>query len=67
MNEVTLNNGQKVKLSGQSVEEYAAWRNALLRQIGKDLAANFPKLYGKISFNIQDGKFVNWNLTQGGK
>lgn len=65
--EVTLNNGQKVKLSGQSLDEYVAWRDAMLRQTGQDLAANFPKLYGKISFNIQNGKFVNWNMTLGGK
>lgn len=67
MDEVTLNNGQKVKLSGQSYAEYVAWREAILRQTGKDLAGKFPKLYGKISFNIQNGKFVNWNMTLGGK
>ena len=67
MNEVTLNNGQKVKLSGQSVEEYIAWRNVMLRQTGEVLAGNMPTFYGRIEFNIQDGKFVNWNMKMSGK
>ena len=67
MNEVTLENGQKIKLSGQSVEEYVAWRDAMLRQTGQDLAAKLPKFFGKVSFNIQNGKFVNWNIVQSGK
>lgn len=67
MSEVTLNNGQKFKLSGQSVEEYIAWRDAMLRQTGQELSGNMPKFYGRIEFNIQNGKLVNWNLIQSGK
>ena len=65
MDEVRLNNGKKVKLSGQSVQEYEAWREQELRQIGQELAAKFPKLYGSIEFNIQNGKFVNANMKIG--
>lgn len=67
MKEITLNNGKKIKLTGQSYEEYIKWRNELLRKTGQDLACNFPKFYGKIEFNIQGGKFVNANICQGVK
>ena len=67
MTEARPNNGEKIKLSGQSCVEYVDWRNAMLRQIGKELAAKLPKFYGKVEFNIQDGKFVNWNMKFGGK
>ena len=67
MNEVTLNNGQKVELSGQSYEEYVAWRDAMLRETGKELAGKMTKFFGKVEFNIQNGKFVNWNLKISGK
>lgn len=67
MNEVSLNNGRKIKLSGQSYAEYVAWRDATLRQMGQDLAAKLPKFYGKVEFNIQNGKFVNWNMKLSGK
>ena len=65
MDEVRLNNGKKVKLSGQSLGEYEAWREQELRQIGQELAAKFQKLYGSIEFNIQNGKFVNANMKIG--
>ena len=65
--EVRLNNGTKIELSGQSLEEYEAWREQYLREMGQEIAAKFPKLYGKISFNVQNGKYVNWNMTLGGK
>jgi len=67
MSGIRLNNGQEIKLSKQSLEDYEAWRDEMLRQKGQEIAAKFPKLYGKVSFNIQNGKFVNWNMTLGGK
>ena len=65
MSEVSLNNGKKVKLSGQSVEDYIAWRDAMIRQKGQELASNLPMFYGSIEFNIQNGKFVNANMKIG--
>jgi len=65
MHEVRLNNGKKIELSGQSVQEYIEWRDAMIRQTGEDLASNLPKFYGKVEFNIQNGKYVNANMCQG--
>lgn len=62
MTEVTLQNGEKVKLSGQSVEEYLAWRKDYINLIGHLLAAKFPEFYGKIGFNLQGGKFASANV-----
>ena len=62
LNEVTLNNGEKVKLSGQSLEDYVAWRDSMLKQTGQDLASKLPMFYGKVEFNIQNGTFVNCNM-----
>jgi phage regulator Rha-like protein len=66
-NELTLNNGNKIKISGQSVAEYVAWRDAMLRRTGQELASKMPKFFGKVEFNIQNGHFVNWNLKLSGK
>lgn len=35
-----------------------------LNEIGKKLALILPDFYGKVSFNIQDGKYVNSNVEQ---
>jgi len=67
MNDIKLNNGQEIKPPRQSREEYEKWRNTLLREKGQEIAAKFPKLYGNISFNIQNGKLINWNMKLGGK
>jgi len=63
--EVRLNNGKIIELSGQSVQEYIAWRDAMIRQTGQELASKMPKFYGSIEFNIQNGKFVNANMKIG--
>ena len=65
MKEIRTNDGQKFKLSGQSAAEYEEWRRAMIRQFGKDLASQLPMFYGKVEFNIQNGKFVNANMCQG--
>jgi hypothetical protein len=65
MKEVKTYEGQKLKISGQSYAEYVEWRDALIRQIGQDLADNLPKFFGRVEFNIQNGKFVNANIVQG--
>lgn len=57
--------GQELEISGQDLEEYLAWQKDYLRQVGQDLAAKWPKLYGRIEFNVQGGKFVNGNIVQG--
>lgn len=67
MKELTLNNGEKIPLSGDSVGEYVEWRDVMIRRIGKELALNLPKMYGSVEFNIQNGKFVNANLKTGVK
>jgi len=61
MTEVRLYNGETIELSGQSVQEYIAWRKRFLNVVGQVLAVKFPELYGKIEFNFQGGKFVNAN------
>ena len=35
-----------------------------LNVIGESLALILPDFYGKVSFNIQDGKYVNSNVEQ---
>ena len=35
-----------------------------LNKIGRELCLTLPKFYGKVSFNIQDGKYVNSNVEQ---
>ena len=35
-----------------------------LNEMGKKLALTLPNFYGKVSFNIQDGKYVNSNVEQ---
>jgi len=35
-----------------------------INDIGKILALELPEFYGKIAFNIQDGKYVNSNVEQ---
>ena len=35
-----------------------------LNVIGKTLSLLLPDFYGKVSFNIQDGKYVNSNVEQ---
>ena len=65
MNEIRTNDGQKFKLSGQSAAEYEEWRKDMIRQIGQDLASKLPMFFGRVEFNIQNGKFVNANLCQG--
>jgi hypothetical protein len=67
MDEVKTYNGRKIKLPGQSYAEYVAWRDAMLREIGKELASNLPMFYGNVEFNIQNSKFVNWNMKLSGK
>ena len=62
MKEVRLYNGQKIKLSGQSVQEYIAWRKRFINVVDHVIATKFPELYGNIQFNIQGGKFVNANM-----
>jgi len=37
---------------------------ATLNKIGKELSLTLPNFYGKVSFNIQDGKYVNSNVEQ---
>ncbi len=32
--------------------------------IGERLALTLPDFYGKVSFNIQDGKYINSNVEQ---
>ena len=59
--------GQKFELQGQSVEQYQQWLKETLAAMGKDLASKLPMFYGKVEFNIQNGKFVNANMTQGFK
>ena len=41
--------------------------NAMLRETGEVLAGKLPKFYGRIEFNVQNGKFVNWNMKMSGK
>jgi len=65
--EIRLNNGEKIELSGQSVQEYIAWRDDMIRQLGQELASKMPKFYGSIEFNIQDGKYINANMKIGVK
>jgi hypothetical protein len=65
--EIRTYDGDKFELQGQSVAEYVAWRDAMLRQTGEVLAAKMPKFFGKVEFNIQNGKFVNWNMKISGK
>ena len=67
MNESTPNNGQEIKLSKQAHEDYVKWRNAFLREKGQEVAAKFPMFFGSIGFNIQNGKYINWNMKLGGK
>jgi hypothetical protein len=67
MKEFTPNNGQEIKPPSQSLEEYEKWRNTLLREKGQEIASKFPMFFGRIEFNIQNGKFINWNMTLGGK
>ena len=35
-----------------------------LNVIGESLSLILPDFYGKVSFNIQDGKYVNSNVEQ---
>ena len=35
-----------------------------LNVIGESLALILPNFYGKVSFNIQDGKYINSNVEQ---
>ena len=35
-----------------------------LNVIGETLSLLLPNFYGKVSFNIQDGKYVNSNVEQ---
>lgn len=57
--------GQELEISGEGIEEYLAWRKDYLSQVGQDLANKLPKLYGRIEFNVQGGKFVNGNIVEG--
>ena len=59
--------GHEFELEGQSVEQYHQWLKEMFSQTGQDLASKLPMFYGKIEFNIQNGKFVNANMTQGFK
>lgn len=36
----------------------------LLNEIGERLSKILPKFYGKITFNIYNGKYVNSNVEQ---
>jgi hypothetical protein len=38
-----------------------------IHTIGQDLSNHLPKFYGRIEFNIQNGKFINANIIQGVK
>jgi len=67
MKEIKPNNGQEIKPPKQSREEYEKWRNTLLREKGQEIASKFPMFFGSIEFNIQNGKFINWNMKLGGK
>jgi hypothetical protein len=56
-----------LEISGEGYTEYLAWRDEFLNQVGQDLAAEMPKLHGRIEFNLQGGKFVNANIVEGVK
>jgi len=46
--------------------EYEAARlyeQQVLRQVGEELARKLPKFYGKVTFNLQNGKYVNSNVA----
>ena len=51
----------------KTYKSYIAWKKAYLRSIGEELARKFPDFWGKINFNIQNGKFINWNFEESGK
>jgi len=57
--------GEELEISGIGHEEYVAWRNEYLNKVGQDLASKLPKLYGRIEFNVQGGKYVNANIHEG--
>ena len=64
-NEIQTYDGDKLKISGQSMEDYVKWREGMIRQIGEELASNLPMFYGKVEFNIQNGKYLNANMKIG--
>ena len=35
-----------------------------INELGKTLALILPEFYGKVSFNIADGKYINSNVEQ---
>ena len=35
----------------------------VLRQVGEEIARKMPKFYGKVTFNLQNGKYVNSNVA----
>lgn len=37
----------------------------VLRAVGEELARRLPKFYGKVTFNLQNGKYVNANMANG--
>jgi hypothetical protein len=39
-------------------------RNKLLHLIGSQLAKHLKGFYGKITFNLQDGRYVNSNIEE---
>jgi len=39
-------------------------RNNLVNMLGKELARHMDGFFGKVNFNIQNGKYVNCNIEQ---
>jgi hypothetical protein len=46
-------------------DRYIARRDEKIRQIGEVLACEFPKMTGKVEFNIYQGTMVKCNFTDG--
>lgn len=48
----------------QNISQYIEWRDKYLRSVGEEIARNFPNFYGKIYFNIQNGRYINSNYEE---
>jgi hypothetical protein len=54
---------RNITLDEHQYELVRRYERAVLKQAGEELAAKMPKFYGKVTFNIQNGKYVNANVS----
>ena len=55
---------RNITLPEHQYELVRRYEQAVLKQLGEELAAKLPKFIGKVTFNIKNGQHMNSNITK---